>query len=194
MVRSEIRIATLAVLAAALPARVRAEEPGAPPARPTVSWDGGTTVELENASLTLTNKVWALLLAEIPDEHTTLGVPEPGATSRQPGQARGSFNIRKAETTLEGWMWTRRLGYELELTYRDSSGILNHAFLDWDVSGIEAFRVRFGMQKVPFGRQELTSSERLQFVNRSIVSEEFESGEDVGLMLAGLVAGGKLAW
>lgn len=44
---------------------------------------------------------------------------------------------------------------------------------------------RVGQWKVPFGRQELTSSSALQFVNRSIVNDEFGLGRDRGAALMG---------
>jgi hypothetical protein len=166
-----------------------------PPHQPVkVSWDGGTVVEFDNASIVLTNKIWALFLAQMPDDNSILGPSEPGAMSPDLGQARGSFLIRKAESTVEGFLYDKTITYEFELAYRDPSGILNHAMIDWDPTAQGLFQLRFGQFKAPFGRQELTSSERLQFVNRSIISEEYEAGEDVGLMLHGGLFDGQIDW
>ena len=46
--------------------------------------------------------------------------------------------------------------------------------------------LRVGQYKAPFGLQELTSSGSLQFVDRSIASEEFAPSRDQGVMLHGL--------
>lgn len=44
---------------------------------------------------------------------------------------------------------------------------------------------RVGQWKVPFGRDELNSSSALQFVNRSIVNDEFGLGRDRGVAILG---------
>ncbi len=44
---------------------------------------------------------------------------------------------------------------------------------------------RVGQWKVPFGRDELTSSSALQFVDRSIINNEFGLGRDRGVALMG---------
>jgi phosphate-selective porin OprO/OprP len=44
---------------------------------------------------------------------------------------------------------------------------------------------RVGQWKVPFGRDELTSSSALQFVDRSIVNDQFSLGRDRGVALMG---------
>jgi hypothetical protein len=54
--------------------------------------------------------------------------------------------------------------------------------------------IRGGQFKVPFGRQEFTSSEKQQFVDRSILSFEFTKSRDVGLMLWGATAQSRVAW
>ncbi len=54
--------------------------------------------------------------------------------------------------------------------------------------------LKAGQYKVPFGRQELTSSGNQQFVDRSLVSNRFARGRDIGLQLWGTPHGGKLDW
>ena len=48
-----------------------------------------------------------------------------------------------------------------------------------------SFIPRIGQWKVPFNRQELTSSSALQFINRSIVNSEFGLGRDLGAAIMG---------
>ena len=56
------------------------------------------------------------------------------------------------------------------------------------------FRVVFGQYKVPFGRQEMTSSGSQQFVDRSLVSNEFARGRDIGVSVQGAVWSNKLEY
>lgn len=148
-------------------------------------WDDGTVFESEHALMELGSKVWALFLLERPDAVTTLS-PEPGTNQvLDPGKSRGSFRIRKAETSLEGWLGDRRIGYELELTFRDPDGILNHAMIDLDTLGDGRLKLAFGQFKAGFGKQELVSSSRQQFVDRSFVSDEFSPAEQQGVELHG---------
>ena len=71
---------------------------------------------------------------------------------------------------------------------------LEDAYLDWDASKRGLFHIRGGQFKVPFGRQEFTSSEKQQFVDRSILSFEFTKSRDVGVMLWGATAQSRVAW
>jgi hypothetical protein len=59
--------------------------------------------------------------------------------------------------------------------------------LDWyvDLAPIAAARARIGQFKVPFGRQELVSDNRLQMTSRGIASDFFAPGRDRGVMFHG---------
>jgi hypothetical protein len=59
--------------------------------------------------------------------------------------------------------------------------------LDWymDFTPTAAARGRVGQFKVPFGRQELVSDQRLQQTSRSIASDFFAPGRDRGVMFHG---------
>jgi len=48
--------------------------------------------------------------------------------------------------------------------------------------------------KVPLGRQEMTTSSGLQFVERSFLSYEFTRGRDIGIQVSGRVAKNKLEY
>jgi len=144
-----------------------------------LSWkDGKTTFETENVRIQLSNRV-QLRFTENPG----LGVlPE------------GFFELRRAKTKLEGWLYSPDLTYTLQLNWADSLNPLEDALLDYDVSGSGHLRVTLGQYKVPFGRQELTSSGSQQFVDRSIVSKAFARGRDVGVQLHGKLHGGVVQW
>jgi hypothetical protein len=57
------------------------------------------------------------------------------------------------------------------------------AYLDFDKW--PEFKVRFGQFKVPYSRQQLTSSGALEFVDRSFIDSAFSRGRDTGVMLFG---------
>lgn len=164
----------LALIAlAAGPARAQEEPPF------TLGWkDGKTTIDSKLGRLVLSNRVQLRFTQELPEE----------------GEDRGSFRVRRAKTKLEGWVYTPRLTYELQLNWPDSNNPLEDANVNYDFTGTEAFMVKAGQFKAPFGRQELTSSGSQEFVDRSIVSNEFARGRDLGVQLWGQPLGGKLDW
>jgi phosphate-selective porin OprO and OprP len=49
-------------------------------------------------------------------------------------------------------------------------------------------RVQAGQFKVPFGLQQITSSGRLQFVDRAVTDLKFNPGRDMGVMVSGTAA------
>jgi len=141
-----------------------------------VSWkDGKTTVKTENAQLALSNRLQVCWTETDPE----------GASSK------GSFRIRRFKTKLEGWVYSKNLSYELQVNWPDSQP-LEDANITYNFTGSKQFTLKAGQFKVPFGRQELTSSGSQQFVDRSIVSTEFAKGRDIGLELGSQLFQGKL--
>lgn len=156
--------------------------------------DGQATVEFENGQIRFTNRLQLRYTLQLPDEDATL----PGGDG--PGRAKSSFRLRRYEPQFSGWIYGRALTYKLEFAFQDlqggaSGGALNDAYVNYDFSGAQGrLRAQLGQFKVPFGRQELTSSFALQFVDRSLVAGEFQKGRDLGVQLDGLLLGKKLAW
>lgn len=144
-----------------------------------VSWkDGKTSFTLEKAHLELSNRLQTRF--SLTDENSKPTV--------------GSFRIRRFKTKLEGWAYRKDLTFELQLNWADDKP-LEDANVAYDFShGKKLFVLKGGQFKVPFGRQELTSSGNQQFVDRSLVSTEFAKGRDIGVQLSGLAMGGKLDW
>jgi phosphate-selective porin len=130
----------------------------------------------------------------MPDDRVQL----PGTTS--PGSSKGSFRIRRAKTELTGWVWHRTLTYELQLSWAgaeagtSTTSPLEDFILNWDASNDQRFQIAMGQFKVPLGRQEMTSSNRLEFADRDLLSGEFSRGRDVGVQLWGLLAKGKVEY
>lgn len=146
----------------------------------TVGWkDGKTTIESKQARLDISNRSQVRFTQEMPEE----------------GDDVGSFRIRRMKTKFEGWVYIRDLTYELQLNWADSANVLEDAVVNYDFTkGGKALQLRAGQFKVPFGRQELTSSGSQQFVDRALVTNRFARGRDIGLQVWGTPAAGKLDW
>lgn len=157
-------------------------KPYAPPFE--VSWkDGKTTIKSKNAQLGISNRVQVRFTKEDLD-------PE---SSSQP--ERDSFRLRRMKTKFDGWVYTKDLTYEMQANFADSSNVLEDANVNYDFTeGKKSAMLKIGQFKVPFGRQELTSSGSQQFVDRSTVSNTFARGRDIGVQLWGTPAGGKIDW
>lgn len=160
-------------------------------------WKEGETVfETDTFRLGLSNRVQFRFTDQFPDDKVQI----PGTA--QPGDAIGSFRIRRAKSQLAGHFWKPEITFELQIGWAGSdstggsstfSGI-EDAMLNWDASRKGTFQIRAGQYKVPFGRQEMTSSEKQQFVERSILSGEFTRSRDVGVSVWGRAAEGKLEY
>jgi len=153
-----------------------------------VLWEG------EGGSVALLNRVQVRWTNEMPDDRLQL----PGTTS--PGSSKGSFRIRRAKTELTGWVYRRELTYELQLSWAgaepgtSTTSPLEDFILNWDASKDQRFQIAVGQFKVPLGRQEMTSSNRLEFADRDLLSGEFSRGRDVGVQLWGLLGKGKVEY
>jgi len=162
-----------------------------------IHWDHGTTFEFDDASVTIENRLQFRFTDEFPPDSLQL----PGTNA--PGDSKASFKIRRAKVQLSGFLLWPELTYEFQVGWAGSdAGVaegttfsgLEDAYLDWDVSKKGLLRIRGGQFKVPFGRQEFTSSERQQFVDRSILSFELTKSRDVGVMLWGATEKSRFAW
>jgi phosphate-selective porin OprO and OprP len=156
--------------------------------------DGQTTAEFDKGQVTFTNRLQLRFTEQLPDDTVQL------AGTAAKGDGKPSFRIRRYEPQFQGWIYSKDLTYKLEFAFQDlqgntNSGAINDAYFNYDFTkGKKQFRLQLGQYKVPFGRQEMTSSFNLQFVDRSIVAGEFEKGRDLGVMVDGLLANQKVAW
>lgn len=123
-------------------------------------------------------------------------------TDPEVGDGVGSFRIRRMKTTFEGMAfgdWKYKIqanwvgGTVVNSVSQSSSGSVSSSRSNGPVledAQIEYMRNPLavpwiGQGKSFFGRQELTSSGRQQFVDRSIVSGRFAPGRDQGIGLTG---------
>lgn len=156
--------------------------------------DGQLTAEFDKGQVSFTNRLQLRFTQQMPDDTVQL----PGTAAK--GDGKGSFRIRRYEPQFQGWLYTKDLTFKLEFAFQDlqgnaNSGAINDAYFNYDLTkGKKAFRLQFGQFKVPFGRQEMTSSFNQTFVDRSIVSGEYERGRDLGFQVDGLLAGNKIEY
>jgi len=167
------RISWALVLALGTTARMAAAGEG-----PAAKWqDGRTSFEFEGAEIGVSNRMQIRFTDTAPEGDAGID----------------SFRLRRARTLVDGWLHSKTLRFELMVDWVDSP-IVEDLNLNWDATGRRALQIKVGQFKVPFGRQELTSDTALQFVDRSIVSAEFEKGRDVGVQVWGQVGSEKLEY
>jgi phosphate-selective porin OprO and OprP len=98
-----------------------------------------------------------------------------------------NFDVRRFRIYWGGHAFRPWFNYLFQIS-ADNNGnfILRDAYLD--AAYDTRIFPRIGQYKVPFNREELTSSSSLQLVERSIVNEEFTYGRDRGVTAYGLLA------
>ena len=86
---------------------------------------------------------------------------------------------------MTGHAYTQDLTYKLQVNFAESgsSKLLEDAFLNYRL--LNEAQIQGGQDKVPFARQELTSSGSQQFVDRSNATDTFKPGRDTGAMFHG---------
>lgn len=104
------------------------------------------------------------------------------------------WRVRRAKFWLKGHAYTKDLTYKVQVNFADSgsSKMLEDAFLNYKF--LSEAQILVGQDKVPFARQELTSSGSQQFVDRSNATDTFKPGRDIGAMVHGKAAGGILEY
>jgi len=102
--------------------------------------------------------------------------------SRTDREAAYSFLIRRAELKLGGHAFSERVTYGFMADFGKGSVFLEDYYLDFALAP-DVLHLRFGSWKRPFSRQQMTSSSKLELVDRSITDKAFGGGRDLGLML-----------
>ena len=116
-------------------------------------------------------------------------------TAAKTVQDSSKFELRRIKLFFNGYAYSKDLTYKLQLNFAEinnptsSNGkLLEETFMNYRI--IDEAQLRFGQDKVPFARQEITSTSAQQFVDRSVVTDAFKPGYDTGLMLHGKIADG----
>ena len=103
------------------------------------------------------------------------------------------FRVRRAKLFMNGFAYSKDVTYKLQVNFAETSNtasVLEDAWLNYRILGHTEAQTFFGQDKVPFARQELTSSGAQQFVDRSNATDTFKPGRDTGLKLHGKIMDG----
>lgn len=99
--------------------------------------------------------------------------------------------IRRSRLKFSGFAHSPRLLYKIELGLsnkdhggesdesNNTSNLILDAFLRWKVAG--NFEVWLGQTKLPGNRERVISSQKLQFVDRSLVNSRYNLDRDIGI-------------
>jgi hypothetical protein len=139
-------------------------------AQPSIGYKGGFVLSDGDANkLTIQGRVQSRLEFESIDE----------GDSRSSASA---FSIPRARLTLKGHAYSKAIGYKFQTDFGKGSAALKDFYVDYQV-GESEIRVRTGQFKKPFARTQLTSSSKLEFVDRNLVDKAFGNGRDLGIEL-----------
>ncbi len=117
-----------------------------------------------------------------------------GAYSYEDGTYSDQFLIRRARLKLEGFAYTPNLEYKLELglsnrdigggprpEFSNAANIVLDAVVRWNFA--KNFSLWLGQTKLPGNRERVISSQKLQFVDRSLLNSDFNIDRDAGVQL-----------
>ncbi len=109
-------------------------------------------------------------------------------------QDTSEWRMRRVKLTLGGHAYTSDLSYKLVLNFVEASSVklLEEAFVSYRFR--DELNLLVGQNKVPFSREDMTSTNALQFVDRTTAVEAFKPSYDIGAMLHGKVAGGRIVY
>lgn len=192
----KLRISAVVFLACALPAVAAAQSPSDPAPQE-------TRIDASRGGLTISSGVNSLTIGARMQFRWTLDDREEGSLDTAGdgvGDADGlasQFDIPRMRISFTGGVfrpWLRySFQYEFSRTSGESASKIKDAAIEIRPTG-QPFRVNLGQFKVPFGLQQLTSSGRLQFVDRAITDAKFNPSREMGIMISGLVASRRVGY
>jgi len=94
---------------------------------------------------------------------------------------QSSFQVKRAKVFLQGNAFSEDLTYKVQVNAAGSAVSLEDFYMNYKLAKV--LRVRAGQYKVPFNRQELTSSGNQQFVDRAITNGVFALNRDQGVTI-----------
>ena len=107
------------------------------------------------------------------------------ATDREESNDESTFRIRRARLWFEGHLVEPHFRYGFQGDFASGFSLrdayLEFAHVPWAI-------VKVGQFKIPYNRQQITSSGALQFVDRPVTNDEFIFGDD-GRDIGGMVYG-----
>ena len=111
-----------------------------------------------------------------------------------PAQDASLWRIRRFKVYMGGYAFTKNLTYRVQadLAKSGTAQMLDDAWINYRF--VDEAQLQAGQFKMPFSRGELTSDGALQFVDRANAVDTFKPSYDIGAMVQGKTAGGKLAY
>ena len=111
-----------------------------------------------------------------------------------PAQDTSVWKIRRFKVYMGGYAFTQDLTYrvQVDLAKSGTPQMLDDAWINYRFA--DEAQLQAGQFKMPFSRGELTSDGALQFVDRANAVDAFKPSYDIGAMVQGKTAGGKLAY
>lgn len=89
--------------------------------------------------------------------------------------------VQRARFGFEGHVFSKDLTYKFQADFGRGKAGLKDYYINYALS--DGLELRAGQWKKPFSRQQLTSSGKLELVDRASTDKAFGAGRDVGLML-----------
>ena len=146
---------------------------------------GGITISSGVNSLTIGARVqlrWTL------DDREEFDGDTAGSGLGHSDDPLSQFDVPRLRLTLSGGVYRPWLRYSFQFEMSRTSGEggsrIKDALIEIRPTGTP-YRIAIGQFKAPFGLQQLTSSGRLQFVDRAITDAKFNPGRDMGVMAGG---------
>ena len=142
-------------------------------------------------SMKFNARVQSLLMFEAPSDNISM----EGMTS--------NWLIRRSRLKFSGFAYSPKLKYKIELglSNRDHGGESIHtnntsnlildAFVSWNF--YKNMEVWIGQTKLPGNRERVISSQKLQFVDRSLVNSRFNIDRDMGVQFRNKINFGAVA-
>jgi phosphate-selective porin OprO/OprP len=107
------------------------------------------------------------------------------------GNDRSGMEFNRIRLDFSGYAWDPNFTYRIELQADDTDSVsIYYAWMNYKFA--DPAQLRIGLFKPPFGRQELTSNQKLLLVDRSMPNEVFNLGRSMGVMFHGSVLGKRL--
>jgi len=105
------------------------------------------------------------------------------------GDSTSSFRVRRVRPDLRGKLFGK-VGFRMQYELVGDPNLLDF-YIHW---GSSRGKLQAGQFKAPFGRQELTSIAKQQFVDRSISSKRFAPSRQTGVAVLGKTANSKFEY
>jgi len=104
------------------------------------------------------------------------------------------WRIRRFKVYMGGYAYSKNLTYRVQadLAKSGTAQMLDDAWINYRF--LDEAQLQAGQFKIPFSRGELTSDGALQFVDRANAVDAFKPSYDIGAMVQGKTAGGKLSY